>query len=173
MWRSKASGQQWFSLDEAVSEALCFGWIDSTVRRLGDGRSALRFTPRRPGGTWSRLNRQRVAALVAQELMTEAGQRVVDAARRDGSWTTLEPVDDLCVPDDLDRALRANPTARSNFHAFPPSIKKLALGWIATAKRPQTRATRIAETVRLAADNRSVADRSTAVSDGDRRTPAR
>jgi uncharacterized protein YdeI (YjbR/CyaY-like superfamily) len=159
IWHTKASGQQRISLDEAVSEALCFGWIDSTVRRLGGGRSAVLFTPRRTGGTWSRLNKQRVARLVAQGLMTAAGQRVVDAAKRDGSWHALDAIDDLRVPDDLAAALRALPAAERNFFAHPPSTKRLALWWIASAKRPQTRATRIAETVRLAADNRSVADR--------------
>jgi uncharacterized protein YdeI (YjbR/CyaY-like superfamily) len=162
IWHTKASGQQRITLDEAVSEALCFGWIDSTVRRLGGGRSALLFTPRRPGGTWSRLNKQRVTALVAQGLMTEAGQRVVDAAKRDGSWHALDAVDDLLVPDDLATALHALPAAERNFAASPPSTRKLALAWIGSAKRPQTRATRIAETVRLAADNRTVADRFTA-----------
>jgi uncharacterized protein YdeI (YjbR/CyaY-like superfamily) len=158
IWHTKASGQQRISVDDAVSEALCFGWIDSTVRRLEGGRSAVLFTPRRPGGTWSRRNRQRVAALAAQGLMTEAGQRVVDAAKRDGSWRALDAIDDLLVPDDLAGALRAAPAAATNFSTFAPSTRRLALWWIASAKRPQTRATRIAETVRLAAENRSVAE---------------
>jgi uncharacterized protein YdeI (YjbR/CyaY-like superfamily) len=159
IWHTKASGQQRISLDEAVSEALCFGWIDTTVRRLGGGRSAVLFTPRRPGGTWSRLNKQRVARLVAEGLMTQGGQRVVDAAKRDGSWHALDAVDDLRIHDDLATALRALPAAEANFATSPPPTTRLALWWIASARRPQTRATRVAETVRLAADNRSVADR--------------
>jgi uncharacterized protein YdeI (YjbR/CyaY-like superfamily) len=159
IWHTKASGQQRITLDEAVSEALCFGWIDSTMRRTGDGRSTLLFTPRRPRGTWSALNKQRVAALIAEGLMTEAGQRAMDAAKRDGSWYALDEIDDLRVPDDLARELRTSPAAHANFDAFAPSTKKLVLWWIQSAKRPQTRARRIAETVRLAAKNLSVANR--------------
>jgi uncharacterized protein YdeI (YjbR/CyaY-like superfamily) len=90
--------------------------------------------------------------------MTEAGQRVVDAAKRDGSWRALDAIDDLVVPDDLADAMRAVPAAAANLSAFAPSTRRLALWWIASAKRPETRATRIAETVRLAAENRSVAE---------------
>jgi uncharacterized protein YdeI (YjbR/CyaY-like superfamily) len=159
IWHTKASGKQRVSLDDVISEALCFGWIDSTLRRLGGGRSALLLAPRRPRGTWSRMNKERVDALIAEGLMTEAGQRVLDAAKRDGSWYTLDAIDDQRIPDDLARALRVLPAARTHFDALPPSKKKLALWWIESAKRPQTRAIRIAETIRLAADNHSVADR--------------
>ncbi|HEU4422280.1 MAG TPA: YdeI/OmpD-associated family protein [Pilimelia sp.] len=160
IWRKKRTGHQPISLDEAVREALCFGWIDSTVRPVGDGKSALLFTPRRPGSTWSRLNKQRVTALAAEGRMTDAGLRVVDTAKRDGSWNALDAVEDLRVPDDLAQALTAYPTAQANFSAFAPSTRKLTLWWIESAKRPHTRARRIAETVQLAADNRTVADRS-------------
>jgi uncharacterized protein YdeI (YjbR/CyaY-like superfamily) len=83
----------------------------------------------------------------------------VEAAKRDGSWYALDVIDDLRVPDDLARALRTTPAAYANFDAYPPSTKKVVLWWIQSAKRPQTRATRIAETVRLAAENLSVAHR--------------
>jgi uncharacterized protein YdeI (YjbR/CyaY-like superfamily) len=165
-WHTKASGHQRISLDEAVGEAICFGWIDSTLRRLGGGRSALLFTPRRPGSNWSRRNKQRVAKLLANGLMTDAGRRAVDAAKRAGSWTALDGVEDLQVPDDLSNALAACPPAQRNFSVSSPSTRKLALAWIHSAKRPATRANRIAETVRLAAENRSIVDRSRSPRDG-------
>jgi uncharacterized protein YdeI (YjbR/CyaY-like superfamily) len=161
IWRKKGTGHQPIRLDEAIREALCFGWIDSAVRPAGDGKSALLFTPRRPGSTWSRLNKQRVAALTAQGRMADAGRRVVAAAQGDGSWYALDAVENLHVPDDLAQALAACPAAQVNFSGFAPSTRKLTLWWIESAKRPQTRARRIAETVRLAADNRTVADRRT------------
>ncbi len=148
---TKASGRQAVSLDEAVSEALCFGWIDSTVHRLGGGCSALLFTPRRPGSTWALSNKRRVESLTAQGLMTDAGLRVVQAAQRDGSWSALDAVESLQVPDDLARALDACPAARAGFHALPPSTRKTILWGIASAKRPPTRERRIAEAVRTAA----------------------
>ena len=159
IWRKKRAGAQPLTLDEAVQEALCFGWIDSTLRPLGNEKSALRFTPRKPGSIWSRLNKQRVESLIAAGLMTDAGHKVVDAAQRDGSWGALDAVEKLRVPDDLMQALAADPGARRNFDAFTASAKKQALWWIESAKRPPTRARRIAEVVRLAAQNASVTSR--------------
>jgi uncharacterized protein YdeI (YjbR/CyaY-like superfamily) len=152
VWLVWRPSRQQITVDEAVREALCFGWIDSTLRRLADGRLALRFTPRRPGSTWSRPNKQRVAELVEAGLMTEAGLRVVEAAKRDGSWTVLDRVDALEVPDDLARALAASPAAEATFAAYPASAKKAALWWIESARRPQTRAKRLAEIIRRATD---------------------
>jgi uncharacterized protein YdeI (YjbR/CyaY-like superfamily) len=151
IWRKKRGGAQPLTLEEAVLEALCFGWIDSRLRPLDDEKSALMFTPRKPCSTWSRLNKERVESLIAAGLMTDAGRRVIDAAQQDGSWSALDAIEELRVPDDLEQALAANPDARRNFDAFTPSAKKNALWWIKSAKRPQTRARRVAETVRLAA----------------------
>ena len=146
------------SLDEAVREALCFGWIDSTLRPLDETRSQLLFTPRRAGSTWSRPNKLRVADLVAQGMMAEAGLRVVKAAKRDGSWDALDTVEALQIPQDLAQALAANAEARENFDPLAPSAKKQYLWWIESAKRPGTRASRIEKTVQLAAMNRALTD---------------
>ncbi len=159
IWRKKRGGAQPLTLDEAVQEALCFGWIDSTLRPLNSQKSALMFTPRKPRSIWSRLNKERVESLIAAGLMTEAGQRVIDAAQQDGSWSSLDAVEELRVPDDLEQALAADLDARRNFDAFTPSAKKNTLWWIVSAKRPQTRAKRVAETVRLAAQNATVTGR--------------
>ena len=110
----------------------------------------LLFTPRRAGSTWAASNKRRVARLIAQGLMTDAGLRVIEAARRDGSWDSLDAVEALQIPDDVSRALAAKPQAQAGFTRLPPSARKQFLWWIQTAKRPETRARRIAETVRLA-----------------------
>lgn len=153
IWRKKRGGAQPLTLDEAVQEALCFGWIDSRLQPLSREKSALKFTPRKPGSTWSRLNKKRVESLIAGGLMTGAGQRAIDAAQQDGSWSMLDSIEELRVPQDLEQALAASPDARKNFDALTPSAKKNALWWIESAKRPQTRALRVAQTVRLAAQN--------------------
>ncbi len=155
----KKRASQPLTLDEAVLEALCFGWIDSTLRPIDGEKSALKFTPRRPGSIWARSNKERVESLIAAGLMTEAGQQAIDAAKYDGSWTALDAVETLLVPEDLGKALAADPRARRNFEAFTPSVRKTTLWWIESAKRPATRAERVAETVRLAALNLPVTGR--------------
>ncbi len=138
---------------EAVEEALCFGWIDSRFQKLGEDRHRLMFTERRPGGNWARTNKERVARLVQQGRMTPAGMAKVQAAKKDGSWSQLDAVERLEVPDDLARALAEDEQAQANFRAFPPSARKMILAWVLGAKRPETRQRRIAETVRQAAQN--------------------
>ena len=89
----KSTGRQRLSYDDQIEEALCFGWVDSTVRRIDDERAALMFAPRRPGSTWAATNKARVARLTAAGLMADAGLRAVAAAQRDGSWTLLDDVE--------------------------------------------------------------------------------
>lgn len=149
----KAVGPQRFTLVDAVEEALCAGWIDSTARHLEDGRSAVLFTPRRPGSTWAQTNKHRVARLAEQGLMTPAGQHAVERAQLDGSWSLLDDIDALNVPPDLAAALATDPLAQAGFDAWAPSNKKTSLWWITTARRPVTRDRRIAETVRRAAES--------------------
>lgn len=137
----------------AVEEGLCFGWIDSRVVKLDAERTLQWFSPRRPGGTWARSNKERVERLTAAGLMTPAGQAVIEQAKRDGTWTLLDDVENLVVPDDLAAAFEAAPPARANWDAFSRSAKMALLLWIVQAKRPETRAARIAETARRAAVN--------------------
>jgi uncharacterized protein YdeI (YjbR/CyaY-like superfamily) len=157
-WK-RATGKPTLSYEDAVLEALCFGWIDGTTRTLDAERTMLRFSPRRPGSGWASSNKRRIAALEAAGLMAEAGRRVVDAARADGSWTALDAVEAMVVPDDLAAALAAAPGARESFDATAPFARKMTLGWIAQAKRPATRAARIAETVRRVAETRAAETR--------------
>ena len=149
----KGSDQPRVAYDEAVEEALCFGWIDSKPRALDDQRSMLWFAPRKSRTGWSRLNKQRVERLIAAGQMTPAGMAKVAAARQDGSWSALDAVEALEIPPDLASALAAYPAAQAHFDAFPRSAKRGILEWIAAAKTPATRAKRVAETARLAQDN--------------------
>jgi uncharacterized protein YdeI (YjbR/CyaY-like superfamily) len=136
---------------EIVDELLCFGWIDSRTRRVDENRTMLLVAPRKPGSTWSASNKQRVARLVSQGLLTPAGQARIDAAKRDGSWSYLDDIENLVIPDDLASALKKNKAAQRNFESFNASAKKVILLWIKTAKREPTRLKRVKETVRLAA----------------------
>ncbi|MCC7209216.1 MAG: YdeI/OmpD-associated family protein [Anaerolineae bacterium] len=149
----KASGKRGLVYDEAVEEALCFGWIDSLVNKLDDERSIQLFTPRKPKSVWSKLNKSRIERLIAAGRMTPAGLAKIDAAKADGSWSTLDSIERLEMPADLESALAANPTARDHFTTFSNSVKKAIYYFIQSAKRPETRAKRVADTVDKAARN--------------------
>lgn len=149
----KSSGKQRFTYDDLVEEALCFGWIDGQARALDDERSMLWLSPRKPTSVWSAPNKVRVARVIAAGLMHPAGQAKVNAAKANGSWTALDATDRLDVPDDLAAALAATPKARAHFDAFPATAKKGVLEWVRQAKRPETRARRIAEAARMAGAN--------------------
>lgn len=138
------------SYDDAVEEALCFGWIDSTVNRIDDDRFRQLFTPRKPNSSWAISNKTRVARLIAEGRMTPAGMALVEAAKRDGSWDLLESVENLVMPEDVRAALAAAPGAAAGFEELPTAERKRTLYWIQSAKRPETRARRIAETVGVA-----------------------
>ncbi len=153
--KSGATPHLHFPYDDAVEEALCFGWIDSRGNKLDADRTKLLFTPRKPRSPWSAPNKRRVEALLARGLMTPAGLAKIGAARRDGSWEALDAVEALEVPPDLRDALAANPAADANFAAFAPSVKKPLLYWVTSARRPETRATRVARVVAEAAENRN------------------
>jgi uncharacterized protein YdeI (YjbR/CyaY-like superfamily) len=145
-WRS-STGRPVCPYPQVVEEALCFGWIDSTATVLDDERGLQLVTPRKPKSTWTRLNRQRVAAMEAVGAMTDAGRRAVEVAQRNGWWTILDPVEDLVEPDDLTAALDADAAARAQWDAFPPSARKAMLFWVISAVRDETRAARVAKIV--------------------------
>ena len=130
--------------EELVEEALCVGWVDGQARSVDAEWTSLLMTPRRPGSGWARTNKERVARLEAAGLMQPAGRAVVAAAQADGSWSLLDGPEALEVPPDLAAALAAEPPAREQWDAFPPSARKLMLTWLVTAKRPETRAARVA-----------------------------
>lgn len=149
----KAAGKPTVSYDEAVEEALCFGWIDSLARKLDDERTMLYFAPRKAGSGWSRPNIERVERMTKAGKMTPAGQAKIDAAQADGSWNALDDVENLVVPDDLAEAFARYPGTADHWEAFPRSAKRGILEWIANAKREPTRRKRVEETARLAQQN--------------------
>ncbi len=151
-WR-RGSGQTSVGYEEAVEEALCVGWIDSVAGRLDEQRSLQWFSPRRSTSGWARTNKARVERLIAAGLMLPAGLDAIDEAKRNGSWTRLDDVENLVVPDDLAAALAANPPARERWDSFNRSRRRAILDWISQAKRPETRARRIAEAAESAAQD--------------------
>ena len=151
-WRP-VTGRSTIAYDDIVEECLIFGWIDSTVQTFDDERSGLRLTPRKPNSVWSALNKQRLARLEAGGLMQPAGIRAVDVAKANGMFTFLDDVDAIVVPEDLAQALG---DLREVFDGFSPSRKRQALYWVKSAKRPQTRADRIARIVAGAGEGSSV-----------------
>jgi len=150
----KSSRPDRLAYGDAVEEALCFGWIDSLVRRLDDARYVQLFTPRKPKSTWSRSNKVRVERLVAQGLMAPAGLASIELAKANGSWESLDAVEAFVMPDDLKKALALVPSAAEQFAAFAPSARKAYLHWISQAVRPETRAKRIEEVAAHAAAGR-------------------
>lgn len=143
------------SYDEAVEEALSFGWIDSKVNKLDKERYIQVFTPRKPRSIWSRSNKERVRTLIKEGLMTPAGLEKVEIAKKDGSWNFIDDIENLIIPEDLKEALKANARAKDNFESFSNSVKKQILYWIKSAKRPETRIRRIEKTVSLAELNKN------------------
>jgi uncharacterized protein YdeI (YjbR/CyaY-like superfamily) len=150
----KGCSPEFVGADAIAEEALCFGWIDSRPAKLDATRTMLLVTPRKPGSGWSRLNKARVEKLQASGQMTPRGLEVVDASKASGTWTMLDDVEDLRVPEDLLSALKSQPGAIGYFEAFPRSAKRGILEWILQAKRPETRQARILETARLASLNK-------------------
>jgi uncharacterized protein YdeI (YjbR/CyaY-like superfamily) len=149
----KGTGQPRLEYDEAVEEAPCFGWIDSKPNKLDEDRSMLWYAPRQMGTGWSKINKARAEKMIKAGRMTPAGLAKIEAAQRDGSWNALDAIEALEVPPDLAAAVSANPIAQQHFAAFPHSVKRGILEWIANAKKPETRARRVEETARLAAEN--------------------
>ena len=150
-WRA-ATGRSACPYPEAVEEAICFGWIDSTVNVLDDDRALQLMTPRKPKSSWTRLNRQRVAAMEAAGRMTDAGRRAVEIAQGNGWWTIYDPVEDLVEPSDLASALDRVPPARAHWDRFPPSARKAMLWWVVSAAKQETRARRVEKIVERAAN---------------------
>eukprot|EP01127_Copromyxa_protea_P012258 TRINITY_DN3173_c0_g1_i1.p1 TRINITY_DN3173_c0_g1~~TRINITY_DN3173_c0_g1_i1.p1 ORF type:complete len:240 (-),score=43.78 TRINITY_DN3173_c0_g1_i1:23-649(-) len=146
----KNSGVPGLMYDDAVEEALCFGWIDATKQSLNETFSLQLFTPRKKGSTWSAKNKKRIEKLSAEGHLQPAGERMIETAKLDGSWTVLDAVERLEVPDDLAIALKER-KARGKWDSFSASSRKSILWWITSAKRQTTRTERIEVAARMAA----------------------
>lgn len=150
--RGKGSGGVGY--DDAVRQALCFGWIDGPVRTFDDQTVGQWFSPRRAASGWAATNKARIAELEAAGLLAAAGIRALDIAKANGAWEMLDGPEAGIEPAELTAALDASPTARANWDAFPKSVKKFGLTHIAMAKRAETRAARIAKIVSDAAEGK-------------------
>ena len=146
----KKSHKYYLSYDDVVEECICFGWIDSLPRKLDEKRTMLYISPRKKGSNWSKANKERVKKLELAGLIQKAGLIKIEQAKKDGSWSFLDDVEALILPDDLKQAFSENQVAQKNFENFPPSSKRGILEWIKNAKRPETRAKRIQNTVQKA-----------------------
>lgn len=141
-----ATGKARMTYEESIPDALAYGWIDSVNKPLDDQRTMLLFTPRKAGSGWSRTNKVRIAQLVKEGRMHPAGLAKIAAAKRDGSWTLLDSVEALEVPSDLRKVLGA--TGMRKFEALTPGKRKEHLRALVTARKPETRAKRVAEIAR-------------------------
>ena len=141
----------------AVEEALCFGWIDSIIKRVDAARYARKFTPRRDHSNWSELNKSRADTMIAEGRMTDSGLVKIRSAKASGLWDQApRPRGSLDIPPELAKALGRNKTARENFDALAPSYRKHYIAWIAVAKRAETRQRRVRESIALLAQGRKL-----------------
>ena len=138
---------------EAVDEALCFGWIDSTKKTIDEERYMQYFSRRKPNSMWSRVNKEKVDQLIQNNLMTKAGLASIATAKQNGSWTFLDEVEALVIPEDLAAALADHEGAIDYFDGLSKSVKKVLLHWIISAKRPETRQKRVLEIAENASEN--------------------
>jgi uncharacterized protein YdeI (YjbR/CyaY-like superfamily) len=159
--RKKTSAGKGVTYEEAVEEAVAFGWIDSRVNRLDERTFLQLYTPRKPGSTWSKSNKERVERLTARGMMAMDGMAKVEAAKRDGSWNRLDRVMELRLPPDLQEALKADMVAKKNFEAFADFLKKQLIFWVESAKRAGTREDRINKVVESARAGRMPGDEPT------------
>ncbi|MDG1729192.1 MAG: YdeI/OmpD-associated family protein [Algibacter sp.] len=139
--------------EEAVKVALCFGWIDSKVQSLGNGKRCQYFSPRNPKGNWSALNKKYVKDLITNGLMHEAGYKMIDLAKQTGTWTAMDDVENGVIPIDLQQAFDKNKSAFKNYQNFARGYRKGYLSWLHSAKREETRKSRIIQIIELCANN--------------------
>ncbi|MEP0265099.1 YdeI/OmpD-associated family protein [Dokdonia sp.] len=152
---TKVPSMRW---EEAVKVALCYGWIDSTVKSLGDGKRRQYFCPRNPKSVWSKLNKTYIIDLEKSGLMQESGRRLIKQAKKDGSWAALDGPDNGIIPENLQKAFDDNPLAFTNYKNFAPSYRRSYLYWLNQAKREETKQKRIKEIIHLCEANQKSRD---------------
>ena len=146
----KGTSKPTIPYEAAVEEALCFGWIDSIIKKIDEEKYARKLTPRKDGSYWSALNRKRAAKMIKQGKMTKAGLAKIEAAKKNGLWNRDgRPQIKLDVPPELAKALARNKKAKENFDGLAASYRRHYMGWIATAKRPETKKKRVSEAIAL------------------------
>ena len=158
VYYKKKTGKTCVEYGASVEEALCFGWVDSLIKKLDDSKYARKFTPRKVGSQWSPSNKKRVRMLIKEGLMTEPGLQKVEAAKRAGNWddSAQKPKLTFEMPVDFAEALRKESRAEEEFSKLAPTYQKQYLGWIEVAKRAETREKRIKESIRLLAEGKKL-----------------
>lgn len=151
IYYKKTSPNHNLTWSEAVDEALCFGWIDSVKKTLDEERFIQFFSKRKPSSGWSKINKAKIEQLVKDDKMTPAGFACIEKAKQNGSWFLLDTVEAMIIPKDLLQAFKVYPGAKTYFTGLKKAEQKIMLHWVATAKRPETRAKRIDEIASLAA----------------------
>ena len=147
---SKFESMRW---EEAVQVAICYGWIDSTVRKIDDERRKQLFTRRKNKSVWSKLNKTYIEKLIKNNLIHESGLLTIEIAKQNGSWESLDDVENLLIPNDLLLAFDKNKIALDNYNNFSPSYRKNYLYWLNQAKRQETRSIRIEQIIKLCEEN--------------------
>ena len=146
LWK-KATGKQTMTWSQAVDQALCFGWIDSVMRRLDDERHMQRFTPRKPGSNWSKVNVEKVARLEAAGLMTPAGRAAFEARAADTTGIYSFERERAELPPEYFEQLSAHVAASEYFEGRAPSYRRTAIHWVVSAKREETRLRRLGQLI--------------------------
>lgn len=141
------------SWSEAVDEALCFGWIDSTRKTIDEFSFMQFFSKRKPKSNWSKINKEKVQQLIDSKRMTKAGYESIETAKRNGYWTILDEVEELIIPKDLEIAFEKHKGSKDYFLSLSKSTRKIILSWIVLAKLQETRQKRIDEVVESAEQN--------------------
>jgi uncharacterized protein YdeI (YjbR/CyaY-like superfamily) len=146
----KHTGKATLEYDEAVEEALCFGWIDSIIKKIDDEKYVRKLTPRKADSRWSEINKKRIMELRKQGLLTEAGIMKIEAAKASGLWDKPDrPITPLNTPRELESALEKNKTAKNFFDQLASSYQRQFIGWISAAKRQETKERRVKESITL------------------------
>lgn len=145
VFHTKASGKFSLSWSEAVDVALCYGWIDSKKIKIDAETSHQFFSQRKPNSTWSKINKEKVRQLIESGQMKQAGYESIETAKRNGSWSILDEVEELIIPHDLKAEFDKYPESQAYFESLSKSVRKMLLQWLVLAKRPETRQQRIRE----------------------------
>lgn len=147
---SKTESMRW---EDAVQVAICYGWIDSTVKRLNEESRQQLFTPRKDKSVWSKLNKSYIEKMLSEGLIHESGLKKIETAKKNGSWESIDDVENLVIPEDLLNEFFKNKEAFENFQNFSPSYRKSYLYWLNQAKRTETRIIRIKEIIKFCKQN--------------------
>lgn len=153
IYYKKKSGLPSVIYNDAVDEALCFGWIDSKVKPLDDDKYMQFFSKRKEKSVWSKVNKEKIVRLIKEGLMTKTGYDIIETAKHNGSWSILDDAEALIIPEDLEEAFQKEPNAKNYFSGLSRSDKRNILVWLILAKRKETRQKRIDEIVEKANQN--------------------